>query len=57
MVTVDVLQEVMVNVGDVGEDFEHGSQLLKKLSEFRSSGTKVRAQLCRCDGGWVFCPT
>lgn len=34
----------MVNVGDVGKDYEHGVQLLKKLSEFRSSGEKVRGQ-------------
>ncbi|XP_024910886.1 spectrin beta chain, non-erythrocytic 5 isoform X2 [Cynoglossus semilaevis] len=31
-------KEVMVNVGDVGEDYEHGLQLLKKLGEFRGSG-------------------
>ncbi|XP_029973399.1 spectrin beta chain, non-erythrocytic 5 [Salarias fasciatus] len=31
-------KEVMINVGDVGEDYEHGVQLLKKLSEFRGSG-------------------
>ncbi|XP_054861726.1 spectrin beta chain, non-erythrocytic 5 isoform X3 [Amphiprion ocellaris] len=30
-------KEVMVNVGDVGKDYEHGVQLLKKLSEFRGS--------------------
>ncbi|XP_053365454.1 spectrin beta chain, non-erythrocytic 5 isoform X1 [Clarias gariepinus] len=30
-------KEVMINVGDLGEDFEHCQQLLKKLSEFRSS--------------------
>ncbi|XP_056867453.1 spectrin beta chain, non-erythrocytic 5 isoform X2 [Takifugu flavidus] len=33
-------KEVMVNVGDVGEDYEHGVQLLKKLSSFRSSGDR-----------------
>ncbi|XP_043119308.1 spectrin beta chain, non-erythrocytic 5 isoform X2 [Puntigrus tetrazona] len=32
-------KEVMINVGDVGEDYEHGQQLLKKLSEFRGSGS------------------
>ncbi|XP_058844035.1 spectrin beta chain, non-erythrocytic 5-like [Acipenser ruthenus] len=32
-------KEVMINVGDVGEDYEHGLQLLKKLNEFRGSGT------------------
>ncbi|KAM6973270.1 spectrin beta chain, non-erythrocytic 5 [Aplochiton taeniatus] len=31
-------KEVMVNVGDVGTDYEHGLQLLKKLNEFRGSG-------------------
>ncbi|XP_036927334.1 spectrin beta chain, non-erythrocytic 5 isoform X2 [Acanthopagrus latus] len=31
-------KEVMINVGDVGEDYEHGVQLLKKLSEFRGTG-------------------
>ncbi|XP_030614955.1 spectrin beta chain, non-erythrocytic 5 [Archocentrus centrarchus] len=30
-------KEVMINVGDVGKDYEHGVQLLKKLSEFRGS--------------------
>ncbi|XP_022067652.2 spectrin beta chain, non-erythrocytic 5 isoform X2 [Acanthochromis polyacanthus] len=30
-------KEVMVNVGDVGKDYEHGVQLMKKLSEFRGS--------------------
>ncbi|XP_060938197.1 spectrin beta chain, non-erythrocytic 2 [Limanda limanda] len=28
-------KEVMVNVGDVGKDYEHGLQLLKRLGEFR----------------------
>ncbi|XP_026142105.1 spectrin beta chain, non-erythrocytic 5 isoform X1 [Carassius auratus] len=32
-------KEVMINVGDVGEDYEHGQQLLKRLSEFRGSGS------------------
>ncbi|KAM4625618.1 spectrin beta chain, non-erythrocytic 5 [Polymixia lowei] len=32
-------KEVMINVGDVGTDYEHGVQLLKKLSEFRGSGS------------------
>ncbi|XP_029317025.1 LOW QUALITY PROTEIN: spectrin beta chain, non-erythrocytic 5 [Cottoperca gobio] len=31
-------KEVMINVGDVGKDYEHGVQLLKKLSEFRGTG-------------------
>ncbi|KAM9354795.1 spectrin beta chain, non-erythrocytic 5 [Pholidichthys leucotaenia] len=31
-------KEVMINVGDVGKDYEHGVLLLKKLSEFRGSG-------------------
>ncbi|KAK3538029.1 hypothetical protein QTP70_027382 [Hemibagrus guttatus] len=30
-------KEVMINIGDLGEDYEHCQQLLKKLSEFRSS--------------------
>uniref|UniRef100_G3N8Q4 Spectrin, beta, non-erythrocytic 5 n=1 Tax=Gasterosteus aculeatus TaxID=69293 RepID=G3N8Q4_GASAC len=34
-------KEVMVNVGDVGKDYEHGVQLLKKLSEFRGTGERV----------------
>lgn len=38
---VCVFQEVMINVGDVGKDYEHGVQLLKKLSEFRGSGDRV----------------
>ncbi|XP_077945298.1 spectrin beta chain, non-erythrocytic 5 isoform X2 [Gasterosteus aculeatus] len=33
-------KEVMVNVGDVGKDYEHGVQLLKKLSEFRGTGER-----------------
>lgn len=43
----DVTQEVMVNVGDVGKDYEHGVQLLKKLGEFRGSGGGVRNQLVK----------
>lgn len=39
---VCVFQEVMINVGDVGKDYEHGVQLLKKLSEFRGTGDGVR---------------
>ncbi|XP_034530593.1 spectrin beta chain, non-erythrocytic 1 [Notolabrus celidotus] len=31
-------KEVMVNVGDLGKDYEHGIQLLKKLGEFRGTG-------------------
>ncbi|KAM9777958.1 spectrin beta chain, non-erythrocytic 5 [Neosynchiropus ocellatus] len=30
-------KEVMVNVGDLGKDYEHGLQLLKKLAEFRGT--------------------
>ncbi|XP_072545910.1 spectrin beta chain, non-erythrocytic 5 [Salminus brasiliensis] len=30
-------REVMINVGDLGEDYEHGLQIQKKMSEFRSS--------------------
>lgn len=37
-----VLQEVMINVGDVGKDYEHGVQLIKKLNEFRGAGEGVR---------------
>ncbi|KAI1895008.1 hypothetical protein AGOR_G00101700 [Albula goreensis] len=32
-------KEVMINVGDMGEDYEHGQQLLKKLNEFRAAGS------------------
>ncbi|XP_066550797.1 spectrin beta chain, non-erythrocytic 5 [Amia ocellicauda] len=32
-------KEVMINVGDVGEDYEHGLQLLRKLNEFRGTGS------------------
>ncbi|CAJ1074861.1 spectrin beta chain%2C non-erythrocytic 5 [Xyrichtys novacula] len=31
-------KEVMINVGDLGKDYEHGVQLLKKLGEFRGTG-------------------
>ncbi|XP_066464420.1 spectrin beta chain, non-erythrocytic 5 [Eleutherodactylus coqui] len=31
-------KEVMINVGDVGEDYEHCLQLTKKLNEFRGAG-------------------
>ncbi|XP_078145742.1 spectrin beta chain, non-erythrocytic 5 [Centroberyx gerrardi] len=34
-------KEVMINVGDVGTDYEHGVQLLKKLSEFRGTGVSL----------------
>uniref|UniRef100_A0A8C4TAI1 Spectrin, beta, non-erythrocytic 5 n=1 Tax=Erpetoichthys calabaricus TaxID=27687 RepID=A0A8C4TAI1_ERPCA len=34
-------KEVMINVGDIGTDYEHGLQLLKKLNEFRSTGSRV----------------
>lgn len=50
-----LLQEVMINVGDVGEDYEHGVQLLKKLGGFRGGGDGVRDQgggsclTCMCD--------
>lgn len=40
--TFFVFQEVMINVGDVGKDYEHGVQLLKKLGEFRGSTDGVR---------------
>ncbi|XP_069806664.1 spectrin beta chain, non-erythrocytic 5 isoform X2 [Dendropsophus ebraccatus] len=32
-------KEVMINVGDVGEDYEHCLQLTKKLNEFRGGGS------------------
>lgn len=32
----------MVNVGDMGKDYEHGLQLLRKLNEFRGAGSGVR---------------
>ncbi|KAM4689983.1 spectrin beta chain, non-erythrocytic 5 [Rhinophrynus dorsalis] len=32
-------KEVMINVGDVGEDYEHCLQLTRKLNEFRGAGT------------------
>lgn len=39
----------MINVGDVGEDYEHGVQLLKKLNEFRGAGTGVsNGNTCDC---------
>uniref|UniRef100_A0A8B9UAF8 Calponin-homology (CH) domain-containing protein n=1 Tax=Anas zonorhyncha TaxID=75864 RepID=A0A8B9UAF8_9AVES len=36
-------KEVMINIGDVGNDYEHCLQLMKKLNEFRgaTSGTTV----------------
>ncbi|XP_061631327.1 spectrin beta chain, non-erythrocytic 5 isoform X2 [Phyllopteryx taeniolatus] len=34
-------KEVMVNLGDVGNDYEHGLELLKKLGEFRGKGGGV----------------
>ncbi len=39
---LSVPQEVMINVGDVGKDYEHGVQLLKKLGEFRGTRDGVR---------------
>ncbi|XP_071971772.1 spectrin beta chain, non-erythrocytic 5 isoform X1 [Engystomops pustulosus] len=32
-------KEVMINVGDVGKDYEHCLQLTKKLNEFRGAGS------------------
>ncbi|KAE8587142.1 hypothetical protein XENTR_v10021875, partial [Xenopus tropicalis] len=32
-------KEVMINVGDVGEDYEHCLQLMRKLNEFRGAGS------------------
>ncbi|KAG5855882.1 hypothetical protein ANANG_G00001630 [Anguilla anguilla] len=32
-------KEVMINVGDMGEDYEHGQQLLRRLNEFRGAGS------------------
>lgn len=37
----------MINVGDVGNDYEHGLQLLKKLSEFRGSEDRVSKMMLR----------
>ena len=37
----------MINVGDVGKDYEHGVQLLKKLSEFRGTGDGVRKNVLK----------
>ena len=34
----------MINVGEVGKDYEHGVQLLKKLGEFRGSVDGVSNQ-------------
>ncbi|XP_078515770.1 spectrin beta chain, non-erythrocytic 5 isoform X2 [Lissotriton helveticus] len=34
-------KEVMITVGDVGEDYEHCQQLIKKLSEFRGAGSRT----------------
>ncbi|KAJ1103984.1 hypothetical protein NDU88_001400 [Pleurodeles waltl] len=34
-------KEVMITVGDVGEDYEHCQQLMKKLSEFRGAGSRT----------------
>ncbi|KAM6392440.1 LOW QUALITY PROTEIN: spectrin beta chain, non-erythrocytic 5 [Pluvialis apricaria] len=38
-------KEVMINVGDVGNDYEHCLQLMKKLNEFRGATSGVR--------GWI----
>ncbi|XP_029453305.1 spectrin beta chain, non-erythrocytic 5 [Rhinatrema bivittatum] len=32
-------KEVMINVGDVGKDYEHCLQLMRKLNEFRGAGS------------------
>lgn len=32
----------MINVGDVGNDYEHCLQLMKKLNEFRGGTSGVR---------------
>lgn len=45
---MSVLQEVMINVGDVGKDYEHGVQLLKKLGEFRGTGDRVSSVVASC---------
>uniref|UniRef100_A0A8C7E9R9 Spectrin beta, non-erythrocytic 5 n=1 Tax=Nothoprocta perdicaria TaxID=30464 RepID=A0A8C7E9R9_NOTPE len=34
-------KEVMINVGDVGNDYEHCLQLMKKLNEFRGAASGV----------------
>lgn len=43
----------MINVGDVGNDYEHCLQLMKKLNEFRGATSGVRGvfhvrSLCGC---------
>uniref|UniRef100_A0A8C8T063 Calponin-homology (CH) domain-containing protein n=1 Tax=Pelusios castaneus TaxID=367368 RepID=A0A8C8T063_9SAUR len=35
-------KEVMINIGDVGNDYEHCLQLMKKLNEFRGAASGVR---------------
>lgn len=41
-------QEVMINVGDVGNDYEHCLQLMKKLNEFRGATSGVREIFLAC---------
>lgn len=36
----------MINVGDVGNDYEHCLQLKKKLNEFRGATSGVRGVFC-----------
>lgn len=43
----------MINVGDVGNDYEHCLQLMKKLNEFRGATSGVRSVYIAhslCDG-------
>jgi len=43
----------MINVGDVGNDYEHCLQLMKKLNEFRGATSGVRGVFSAHSlGGW-----
>ncbi|KAG7256720.1 hypothetical protein CRUP_037947 [Coryphaenoides rupestris] len=39
----DIAQEVLVAVGDLGSDYEHGAELLRKLSDFRGHASSLGA--------------
>lgn len=41
-------QEVMINIGDVGNDYEHCLQLIRKLNEFRGATSGVRGVFLAC---------
>lgn len=38
----------MINIGDVGNDYEHCLQLMKKLNEFRGATSGVRSVFHAC---------